>query len=277
MPDPETNRQATHNKAKFAYWMVVDIFRLTRDGLTMSAVADHLDVSLISLGNWKRDKPCVAHAFTEGEFWRNNKESEFALTDNFVDYCLNMLPAEERALWETVDMWADEPDAFERTRSLLRDKGKKTHQMLYVHAFISLNYDCNKAAERVCVPLKTFRAWQTDPDFQMMMDAVNAHRKNFCEAALMGLVKGGHPQAIMFANKTLNADRGFAEKAIIQHQGDVNHHHDAIPFDELELSPACLREIRQAQAAWQKKRIGSSGGEIIDAEIISPKQLTATH
>ncbi len=76
------------------------------------------------------------------------------------------------------------------------------------------------------------------------MDELNEAKKDFFENALMGLIDCGYPGAIVFANRTQNADRGYNEKIQLEHTGNVTH--SMIDLSELNLDIETRRKILDA-------------------------------
>jgi hypothetical protein len=100
---------------------------------------------------------------------------------------------------------------------------------------------------------KTFENWVThEPEFGELMNEIHEHKKNFFEAALVGLVASGDSSATIFVNKTFNKDRGYNDKIELSVEGSVQHEHvhahvhAHISVDELDLSLEVKREILQA-------------------------------
>ena len=80
----------------------------------------------------------------------------------------------------------------------------------------------------------------------------NGTKKNFFESSLIGLVEEGHPGAVIFANKTVNADRGYSEKLRIEHTAQGN---DLIDINELELDLDTRKKILDAIRSKKAKPV----------------------
>lgn len=83
-------------------------------------------------------------------------------------------------------------------------------------AFIKAMVKCMGIATRASVmtgiAARTHRDWlQDDEEYREAIHNVRFVLKDFYEDALIQLVKSKHPAAVIFANKTLNKDRGYYE------------------------------------------------------------------
>src|SRR5690606_14891883 len=91
-------------------------------------------------------------------------------------------------------------------------------QQLFCHALLHTAYDISKACHMVGISFNTLNKWRNDLEFLQMLEEVQFHKKNFFENALIGLVGESHPGAVIFANRTLNADRGYSDKLELTHE-----------------------------------------------------------
>src|SRR5690606_21892274 len=97
--------------------------------------------------------------------------------------------------------------------------------------------------------------------------------KNFIEDGLMDLIEIRNPNAVIFANKTLNRDRGYDEKIEVHHSGQVNHKHE-FSIDQLNLDTETKRKVLNAIREQQKaleapeQRQALPMGEVVEAEFV---------
>lgn len=105
----------------------------------------------------------------------------------------------------------------------------------------------------------TLNHWiRDDPEFADLLDEIHWHKKNWVEQHLMHRLASGDSAATIFANRTLNRDRGYNDKIQLEHSGEVSVHHQVIAVDDLSLPIDVRKKILEAL----RKR----DDQIIDAE-----------
>jgi hypothetical protein len=66
--------------------------------------------------------------------------------------------------------------------------------------------------------------------------------------------------ATLFANRTLNRDRGYGDKTQIEVSGSLNHNHkNLINFEDLGLPPEVLRVIYEAVKEKKERELNQRG------------------
>ena len=131
---------------------------------------------------------------------------------------------------------------------LLDNAGKRARQHLFLYALTASNFNASEACRKVNISRKTFENWvTTEPEFGQLIDEMHWHKKNFFESALVGLIRSGDSSATIFANRTLNRDRGYNEKFELEVKGQVNHAHaHIVQIDDLNLPIKVRRLILEA-------------------------------
>lgn len=215
-----------------------------RDGKTDNQIAISLGVDKETLMDWRIAKPALERGIQKGREINSGKV-------NFQDYVYQQLPPNLKEIWDSISECENKYNAVERIEAILKKKGKEVRQHLFIHALTVMNFNLNKALKSVNVPKSRFDYWmQTDPDFVKLFDAIQFHKKNFLEDALMKLIKQGDSKAIIFANKTLNKDRGYTERMDVHHTHDHSHNHihqhGVLQIEDLDLSLEAKREILAA-------------------------------
>lgn len=90
-----------------------------------------------------------------------------------------------------------------------------------------------------------WESWQRrDPEFVRMLDHLHQIKKDWAEGKMMQRVALGDTAATIFVNRTLNADRGYNPKVIVEHQGGVMHAH--VDIENLELDVDTKRKLLAA-------------------------------
>lgn len=183
--------------------------------------------------------------------------------DTFSGYIFKHLSSEAQKIWEQIKFW-DDASAYDKIETVLNGQTKRIRQELFIHALVSSNFDISEALRMCSMARSTFNHWRdTDLEFRQLVEEIQWHKKNFFERALMDLVETRHPSAVMFVNRTINADRGYTEKMEVQHSGYLG---GGIRFEELDLDLDTKKKV--LEAIRRKKEV------VVDAEIVTPAQLT---
>jgi hypothetical protein len=108
--------------------------------------------------------------------------------------------------------------------------------------------------------------WKEDPEFLQMLEEIQFHKKNFYERALIGLVAENHAGAILFVNKTYNADRGYSERLDL----NVNAQTGRVDWsiDDLDLD---LETQKKLLAAIERKKREEGASEDFDDPEVAPR------
>jgi hypothetical protein len=221
----------------------------------------------------ERNLAVVAHAFGVTP-WNLQKiierHSELQLAMTMADesrkkgilanYILSNLSPQARAIWDKITKLS----TYEEVDACFKNKPLKLRQQLFCTAVLYTSHDYAKALRIVGVPYGDFMRWRTDPEFSQMLEELQWHKKQFFHKSLMGLVAEGHPGAVIFVNRTVNADMGFSERLDLNVHGQVGGAGD-YPLDQLDLPPAVLKQILEAV---ERKKAADAKDAAVEAEII---------
>jgi len=225
----------------------VRIYQLAREGAKDAQIARALGVTPATFVVWKKKKPAINKALYEAR-------GKGPTHEQFGDYVYKRLSPALKEVWDKVVLLDRQPNGIQRIEAMLAENGTRVRQHLFVHALIHANFNMSEACRRVNVTKATFSSWvRDDPEFAALTDEIFWHRQNYCEGALFKLIRRGIPSAILFANETLNAQRGYARKTNLQVAGTVQHNHLHAPvnLDALDI-PVELQE-RLLEAMRTKK------------------------
>jgi len=245
---------------------LLDVYALALDGLTDQQISDALGLSPNLFSYWKKNKPEVAYALQKA---RGSKSTQKV---TFTEYVYRRLSPELQTLWDQIELWKDHPSGNDRVAELLDTQPDRIKQSLFLHALLTSNFNSSAALKTVNVSYSTLRRWQDeDPNFVRICDEIAYHKKNFFESKLVQLVRQGSEAATIFANKTLNKDRGYSEKVQIDHTGNVNVNVGVtISVDQLKLPLevrktilSALREAKQAIPTESPKTINSPAFQLL--------------
>lgn len=223
-------------------------------GKSRAEVAAALGVAPATFKHWCQENPVLADTVKRARAIVKNRPPP---NESFLDYCYQRLPEELRGLWNDLVKADMQPNPERAIELLLADKGKRTKQLLFVHALTTTaRWSASEALRRIGETPQVLRQWiEQDPDFQTLMLSIKDMKKDYLEGAFFGLVAAGDTAAILFGMRTLNADRGYTNKVTVQHQheGSVLHQHvdlDNLPvdIDTKRKLLAAMREARQVEA-----------------------------
>lgn len=223
-----------------------------RSGITEdSKVAEALGIAPQTFCKWIKKYPELKKIREEHKAAINS----VLATDRFIEYVFNRLPENLQEYWMQLQEYENEPTAQLKIESLLKDAGKQARQHLFIHALVACNFNVSYALSKVNLNKKTFESWMEDPCFNDLYQEMLWHKKNFIEGMLMQAIKAGDTAAVIFANKTLNQDRGYNPAKKVQVEGQVDHDHEH-KFD-LSKAPLSLRmELLKFMEAQQPKPVG---------------------
>lgn len=221
-------KRKKHNKQKWTEDYYVTAYELAKSGLSDKGIAEVLGVSRVAFRLWKKEKPAFQKALDRGR----RKQDGVRTANTFKDYVYDKLSDEAKALWDQLYSMEQENVGVAQIEALLADKGKDMRQQLVLHAITFSNFNLSRALSRVNVPKRTFDKWCAyDPDFANLIEELQWHKKNFFEGALCDLVSDGNSQAVLFANRSLNRDRGYSDKQEIEISGNIDHNHSVTVLD----------------------------------------------
>lgn len=218
--------QEYHGNSKWQDAFYVRAHQLSRQGKSNNQIAEALNVSEDTFVKWLMQRPALKEAVDSGRV-----ESE----DSFADFVYRHLPEDLRDLWEEIVQLDEENDPLRRIEKLMAKKGETVQQHLFLYALCESDFDPSAALRKLRITKQKLDKWATqDHNFVRIVDEIMWHKKNFLESSLMRLVRQGEKTAVIFANKTLNSDRGYGNTVKVKHEGNVNHDHKHT-LDDLEL------------------------------------------
>ncbi len=242
-------RKRVYGKWQNRYY--VDIYILASKGYNDTQIAGALSIPLDTFKGWKKRKPTVKYALKEGK----NPSKNGAIT-NVLDFVYDRLPDTHKELYDEIMRAGDkknEKNGYERVRKLLENEGEDTRKMLFLYAIVNSNFNKSAAMKKVCVSTTVLSRWMKDPEFTSLMDRIHDGMKDFYEGALVQACADGETQAIIFANRTKNKDRGYGDKLEMEHTGKITHEH-TFQLDIAKLSLKAQREVFSQMEAFEKQQ-----------------------
>jgi len=218
-----------HKKRKWDDTMYVSIYEMARAGMLDKEISQGLGISRVMFVRWKQKNPAILDALERG------KKPTKRTADTFKEFVFGRLDEDLQDLWNEIEMCEEGPTALARIESMMASKGKRARQQLYIHALIGSNFNVTAAMRRIGMTRKTLALWSREKEFEELLDEINLAKKDFIEAPLMELVQEKNVNAVLFANKALNKDRGYGDKTVVEHTGNVSHQHNLVNIDDLML------------------------------------------
>ena len=244
----------------------IDIYLLAKQGRTESDIRRVLGASPTTWKAWKRSR-AIDDAVKRGR--EGDKAEQEAQQDrpSIIDYCYGHLPAELRALWDRIEAVAELSPADQDTAYKdLKQQPEAYRQILYIHALVTSRFDATSAMRKCRISLRDYQRWcASSPDFEALVAEIQFHKGQFFENALLDQVMIGETQAILFANKSFNRDRGYGDKMEVEHTGDAHSGASTINVDlsKLDLTPqikrALLEAVQEQRAAQARLEDNSHG------------------
>ena len=108
---------------------------------------------------------------------------------------------------------------------------KSARQRAFIDLFPRLRFEVTRTCKKVGISRQTYYRWIEEPGFKTAFLEALEDKKDFVEGALMSIIRdtdhSGHTTAVIFANKTLNKDRGYVERTEHAIAGEIK-----ITFDK---------------------------------------------
>ncbi len=247
------------------YWR---IFELVRKGWSEPAIAKVLGTTQGTYRKWIKKNPTLRKCIKDAIDPVDERDKGYR---TFRDFIYGRLDPELQDLWDEIEAVEDQDkDSTARIKFLLKDQGRRVRQHLFLYSLFHCNFLVSSALRKTCTNIQTLQHWiKTDPRFGDLLDEIHTCKKDFFESCLINLCRQGDSAAILFANRTLNRDRGYNDKVEV----DIKHTHEH-KIDELELSVAVRREILDAMRRSREVPQLEYKGEIQDAEFtVIPKEI----
>lgn len=247
----------------------VKAYRLAQDGLKDTEIARALGIPPANWRLWLSKKKALREGLAKAREGLQEAGEGYA---DFKSFVYEKLPRRARELWDELDA-ADALPNQDGTKKRRRNKVLKLiesgpvawQQSLFLHALVKCNFIVTRACLKIGVPINTAHEWMaSSPPFKKLVDGIILLKKDFFESALIDLVRAGDSAATIFANRTLNKDRGYAQDAPVQVEQTVVHKHQ-VSLEELptEAKRAILDAMRKKAVARLEDRT-----DVVDAEVV---------
>jgi hypothetical protein len=193
-------------------------------------LAEELGTEVRFFNLWMKRYPAFKAAIEAGKA----DSTRYAKAGNpLSEYLLDQLDPEVKELWNELKATDKDPLRIQIQRTIF-DRGEYEQQKLLCFALASTLFDVNKCCELLGIPKSRLDTWiAADARFANLWREMQWKKQNFIESSLMGKIREGDTKAIIFANQTLNKDRGYGQELKVS--GTINHVHGLIDLDKLNL------------------------------------------
>lgn len=170
-------------------------------------------------------------------------------------YILGNMSEEARAIWDDIKLTIEED--MPRTPSVMRHAGLKLKKEIFLQAMVTGSYNLSKACAVAGVAMEEYQQWnKKDHEFKKLVNEIHQHKKDFFESKLVDLCDAGHPSAIIFVNRTLNADRGYTERLQIEDGRESAGGFNLAELDlDIETRKKILEAVRKLRASQQSSKV----------------------
>lgn len=242
----------------------VTVFQLAKDGMGDGDIAQTIGVPFAKFKGWVKMKPALRRGLEKA---RSGAKKEGY--SEFRAFIYEKLPRRARELWDELELVDKMPDADPGKRRkkadifrLIDSGSTKIRQHLFLHALIKCNFIIGRACSKVGIERNLVDQWKrTSIAFKHLVEGIIEYKKDFFESCLIDLVRSGDSAATIFANKSVNKDRGYDQRLTIETTGSVVHKHQ-VGLEELPVDArrAILEAMRKKTLAIEDK------SNIIDVE-----------
>lgn len=236
------------SEVKFQPSHVFEIYDMVKLGRTFRDISHKLGISEVEFARWRKKNPAVKMAVKEG---KKRQRTDTETREAFDDYILGKLSPELQEIWkEALALKAAKRDPSRNIAQL----NQKDRQIIFLHAWFRFNFSLTKAKQFTGVCSRTYNDWNTQESFRQMKQELMRAKKDFFEDALIKAVQRNETSAILFANKTLNRDRGYGETKTVDVKGKVEHHHQMSLLVDIESLNLPLEVLAVIAEAMEKRK-----------------------
>jgi hypothetical protein len=246
------------NAEKWDNRLYIQIFQLARSGLSDEKIAEAIGYSLIQFRRRKRKDPALKDAIQQG------RNADVPASDQFKDYVYSKLPEELRWVWDEIMSFQETDNAIAKMEELMRDKGKRVKQRLFLYALYHFHFNYEKAMRMLDVSKKELERWTLEPEFSELLQEIEWHTSQYFGNKAMAMARKGHPAMVKFCAQSLDPrfrKRPSEKNVNVSVSGQIGHAHVQVN-KIMEHLPLEQRKLLLDRIREEKKE------DIEDAEII---------
>lgn len=223
----------------------VKAYRLAKSGLSDQEILRNLlprtgrSDGFRTWRRWLEQRPALAAAVAQG---REEARGEGGAWDGLKDHVYHSLDDEARAVWDQV-RGVEDLKSSRSARLLMERQGLRLKQHLFLYALFECDFSRTQACRKLGLNPRAVDNWCQEPGFRKLLKGVHECKKDYAESALFRLIKANDVAAILFANRTLNRDRGYGDRLDVKVQGEVEH---KVTLDQLGLPLETRKQLLEA-------------------------------
>jgi hypothetical protein len=240
-------RNSSARKYKFMPEMTFLVYDMVKQGQTREAISNRLGIPLHVYKVWMKNNPAIAMAVAQGKVRLEEMNRGHEALD---EYILGRLPPHLKPFWDECQSCYRNGDPIPMSVTTLEVNER---QILFLTAWMRFKFSTAKALRFTGLKRDTVNNWMTSPRFKKMMAELQEAKRDFYEDALIGCVLRGETPAIIFANKTINKDRGYGESKDVTVKGEIAHNHEHTHLIDLDALNLPI-EVQAAIAEAMEKR-----------------------
>ena len=252
-----------HQRWAFHYFALL----LRTAPLTLSRIAVEMGVADNTIAKLVRS-PMFALAREVAKEIKPHRE------DTFGRYVFRRLSKEGQELWKRIAFWSEHDEGNSYVDRILSKTNTHVRQELFIHALVTYAFDVSRACRMVGVSLQTLETWKKQESFGKLLEEIQFHKKNFFEKAMLDLVAQRNPMAVIYANKTINADRGYGDRVEVQHSISPGFNFADLDLD-LNTRRKVLDAIRRRKAIMEGRLLPAPATEAIDVKTVEESAVPA--
>lgn len=253
-------RKMARQKAKWDDANYLKAARLAKSGLDDKSIASALGMTPAVFAGHVRRREALRSALEEARARR---------AGTFREFVMGRLPPEAMRLWARLEKLGQMLDGPEKPRAaaecaaMLDEAPVRVRMHLFVQALVANNFVQGAALRMLGMAATELEGWRRqDPAFRALLAGVLEAKRDFFELCLTNLCARGDASAIVFANRTLNRDRGYCEKTVVQVETKSTLD---VKVTLEDLSVEARRELLEATRRKRAEAL-EYGGDVPDAE-----------
>lgn len=230
----------------------VAAYRLSQAGTSREGIARALGIPIDTFKRWYRNNAALRDAINTPRVAPVKSDGGIAAVraaaKPFNDYVAGRIPDHLQPIWDRLNNifeFKPDQDTNANVEACLAGTGILERQHLFIYAVIHSNFSKSEAMRKVNINRETYYHWMKDREFRELYNfIVTEMKQDFFEGLLIRKAAAGDTAAIIFGNRTLNADRGYNPKMVVEHKGTVDVRHQDVDVDDISDLPIELQ--RQA-------------------------------
>lgn len=247
-------RKKPGGRGKFKPEMYVTTYIAAKQGLSIAGIAKLLGVDRKCLRLWREKYPAMQDAIDRG------RSHASGINGGWIEHLRRRLTPEQQEQWDALvnlDLSSDPGSIDNWTEQI----SKPNLKSLFIFSLFMHNFNMSAACRQLGLERARVEQWKKDPQFLALIEEAHQAKKDFFEDGLIALVAARDTTATIFANKTLNRDRGYGEKVQVEHSGQVNHlhAHASVDLDQLDLPLSVRRTILDAHRKYVADKMAEQG------------------